>query len=194
MNWLAHVYLSPASVHYRLGNLLADAMKGRAWVGAPAETLAGMERHREIDRFTDGHPVFLRSRDRLGERGYLRGIVVDLVYDHCLSKNWRQFCGQDLQPFLDQFYEEALAAVEQYPVDARRFVRAIVESGRLGSYASLAGIESAMRRMDQRLSPRLLRRETTLGLLPAVERELAFLEEDFMEFFPQLQARVRGID
>ncbi|MFC0539223.1 ACP phosphodiesterase [Pelagicoccus mobilis] len=173
-----------------MGNLLADMTKGRAWAGAPSEFVRGTALHRQIDRLTDSDPIFKRSSRRIGEQGFLRGIVIDLVYDHFLSKNWRRYSDVALDVYLKRFYEEALESIEGYPSNAQRFIYSLVRSRRLNSYSEIAGIEAAMLQMDGRLSERLKRKETTVRYLPEVLGEYESLETDFLEFFPLLRSRV----
>jgi hypothetical protein len=53
-------------------------------------------------------------------------------------------------------------------------------------YAFETGIEKALRRIDGRLSPRVLAKESALGYLPLVRQELANIEQDFLQFMPDL--------
>jgi hypothetical protein len=46
-------------------------------------------------------------------------------------------------------------------------------------------------RIDRRLSPKLLSRDTTVSYYKAVSKNINELEEDFIEFFPQLCDMVR---
>jgi acyl carrier protein phosphodiesterase len=62
MNWLAHAFLSPPNADFRLGNLLADIVKGRDLDGMPPDFLAGARSHKAIDAFTGSHPVQRRGR------------------------------------------------------------------------------------------------------------------------------------
>jgi acyl carrier protein phosphodiesterase len=79
MNWLAHILVSEHSVDYQLGNLLADPLKGRVWPEASDAVRMGFEMHKRIDCFTDQHPIFIRSKHRLGPTGFLRAAVIDMV-------------------------------------------------------------------------------------------------------------------
>src|SRR5437868_12558243 len=57
MNWLAHVFLSEPDVECRLGNLLADLVKGKARQAMSPRFRRGLACHQAIDAFTDYHPV-----------------------------------------------------------------------------------------------------------------------------------------
>src|SRR5262249_49426386 len=66
MNWLAHVFLSESTLEFRLGNLLADIVRGAEREAMSVEFQRGARRHQAIDAFTDAHPVVRRSRARIG--------------------------------------------------------------------------------------------------------------------------------
>ncbi len=190
MNWLAHVFLSGQDIDVQLGNLLADPLKGRSWSGAPQGIAVGMALHRKMDRFTDQHAVFKRSCGRLGRQGRLRAVVMDVVYDHFLSRHWSRYCPYPLVDYIQQFHRNALLAAQHHPYKARVFVTRLVLSGRLGQYGSWDGLASTLERMDQRLSPRVRAKEATSDYLFPIEKVYDSLDKDFQDFFPELMSHV----
>ena len=59
-----------------------------------------------IDSFTDSHPVYRQSKHRLHEKfGHYAGVIMDIVYDHFLAKNWKQFSNIELEDYADSFYK-----------------------------------------------------------------------------------------
>ena len=61
--------------------------------------------HREIDSFTDFHPVFRQSKHRLHERyGHYSGVIMDIFYDHFLAKNFSNYSTIPLEEFVQNFY------------------------------------------------------------------------------------------
>ncbi len=90
MNWLAHILLSKRNIEYQLGNLLADPFKGKLWPAANQALLDGVQMHKSIDMFTDSHETVVQCKARLGTKGYLKGVVVDLLFDHFLSPQFDQ--------------------------------------------------------------------------------------------------------
>ena len=58
MNFLAHLYLSGDDEEQIVGNFIADHVKGKAIESYSDGIRAGIMLHREIDVFTDSHPVF----------------------------------------------------------------------------------------------------------------------------------------
>jgi acyl carrier protein phosphodiesterase len=186
MNWLAHIFLSENHIEYQHGNLLADLLKGRGWHGASSQFNAGLSMHQSIDDFTDSHPLVMKSTSRLGQKGYLKGVVIDVTYDHLLLRNWHRYSHTPFEVFIDTFDRESKQASKCYPDKARIFLSKLVASGHLRDYNSFKGVERAFWRIDRRLSPRMLARETTLGYLPLVKDEIMGIEQDFLAFMPDL--------
>ena len=104
MNFLAHLYLAEPTPACRVGNVLGDFVRGRInalTAELPAPLVAGILRHRTLDRFTDAHPVAREARSLVApERGRFAGVVVDIAYDHVLARQWNDWAGEPLPSFL----------------------------------------------------------------------------------------------
>lgn len=190
MNWLAHVHLSPPDVEFQLGNLLADVLRRepRGVVSHAFET--GRCCHAAIDCFTDTHPVVQRSKARVADshRRYA-GILVDIFYDHHLARNWDRFHDLPLREFTRQFHEQATARKEGLPEMGADLIEYLVREDRLYSYSKLEGIETTLVRLSRRLSRRWSRNVRLQDAMPALEGASGrAMEEDFLEFFPDLVA------
>ncbi len=186
MNWLSHIFISKNSIEYQLGNLLADPLKGKYWGNASNLTQEGFKMHCKIDTFTDANENVLNSKARLGKKGYLKGVIIDIAYDHLLLNNWNSYSNIDISSFINEFYENALNEIVNYPDMPREFVKRIIQSRNLTSYSTFEGLKAAFQRIDKRLSKRLLAKECATGYLPVLERELDAIQRDFNVFFPQL--------
>ena len=92
MNFLAHVFLSGVDEQLILGNLIADAVKGKQFENYDLKVKNGIIMHRQIDKFTDDHAIVRQSKKRL-EEDYKKfaGIIVDIYYDHFLSLNFNKY-------------------------------------------------------------------------------------------------------
>jgi acyl carrier protein phosphodiesterase len=188
VNWLAHVFLSEPSLDFRLGNLLADVVRGPQLEGMSADFLRGVSCHRAIDSFTDSHAIVKRSRARIdASRRRFSGVLVDVFYDHLLASRWDRYSSVPLDRFTADFYAEVSTTPMTLPETARIMLDRIVRHGLLESYAEVAGVERSLRRLSMRLSQRWKHRQ--FALEAAVEdlrlHEAAFAQ-DFDEFFPQL--------
>ena len=193
MNWLAHLFLSEPDVEHRLGNLLADVVKGKARAALPPGVRRGIACHQAIDAFTDAHPVVYLSKRRLSEEyGRFAGILVDVFYDHFLARDWPLYASMPLGQFTAEVYASFQAYAAALPEEARELIARLSDGDLLGSYRTLAGIEAALRRLSRRL-------EARLGRPFALERGIGELEvhyedlgRDFAKFFPELRVHVEA--
>nr|MBR9810071.1 hypothetical protein [bacterium] len=65
MNFLAHFHLAQPTDGSRIGALLGDFVRGTPeslQTRFPPEVVNGIILHRAIDRFTDSHEIFLKSK------------------------------------------------------------------------------------------------------------------------------------
>ncbi len=96
MNFLAHIYLSGNSDDIKIGNFLGDFVKGRLNKLSEKiyseDVIKGMALHREIDHFTDTHPIVKQSIDRLQPKYHkFSGIVLVFFYYHVFEKNFQKY-------------------------------------------------------------------------------------------------------
>jgi acyl carrier protein phosphodiesterase len=187
MNFLAHFHLSPPNSDAITGAFLGDFVRGNvdSHVDLPEIMRRGITLHRQIDAFTDGHAVWRRSTKRFApERRRLAGIVVDVVYDHYLCRNWEKFSEQLLEDFAEFCYSCLLSRTQFMESHPQRVVRRMREYNWLNSYREVEGIGAAFKGMSKR-SPILA--EIYLAMDDFRENYDA-LEADFLEFYPQLSA------
>ncbi|MSU76578.1 MAG: DUF479 domain-containing protein [Gemmataceae bacterium] len=191
MNWLAHVYLAESDIEARLGNLLADLVKGPDRRTMTASFTRGMRLHQAIDIFTDAHPVVHRSRARIyGDYRHFTGILVDVFYDHYLALDWDRYAAEPLDAFTARLYADIRAHPITLPADAQAAFNRMLEDDRLGSYRQIDGIAAALQRVSMRLAARTGKE---FALEKAVSELLAnfdALRNDFAEFFPALREHV----
>ena len=193
MNWLAHVFLSEPSVEFRLGNLLADLVRGADRAGMPDEFLRGAVRHKAIDAFTDAHPIVRETRARLDPRfRRFSGVLVDIFYDYCLAQRWAMYSDEPLNSFTSRFYVEAKLRSLPLPDAARATLDRIVRHDLLGQYARIEGVENSLRRVSSYLTQRWGRDfRLQEGAQELLKHEVEVLS-DFGRFFPELRAHVCG--
>ena len=191
MNWLAHVFLSQKNIEHQLGNILTDPLKAKAWDGASDAFYRGIENHKRIDAFTDSHAIVSRSKKSLTPRGHLKGVVLDILYDHFLSLHWDRFCSISREKFLNDFHMKALYAIGDYPDKAQEVITKVVSNRQLVSYEHMDGVVAAFGRIDNRLSDRARSKDTTTRYIPLIAENREELEADFLLFFPELMAMVK---
>jgi acyl carrier protein phosphodiesterase len=198
MNWLAHVLLSEPTAQFRLGNLLADLVRGADRKAMSTDFLRGAACHKAIDAFTDSHPLVLRSRARIDTRfRRFSGVLMDIFYDYLLAQSWDEHWPQSLDTFTASFYADVRAQQSaqqlELPPDAKATLDRILKHDLLGQYRHMAGVEHSLRRVSTYISQRWGRNyalEAGAAELRAHEADLA---SDFAAFFPQLRAHIEAM-
>jgi acyl carrier protein phosphodiesterase len=92
MNHLAHFVLSGGDQDLAIGNFVADFITNRQLPTFTEGVQRGIWLHREIDAFTDAHPIVKQSTKRLHPFHHKYSpVIVDVYYDFLLAKNWDKF-------------------------------------------------------------------------------------------------------
>ena len=186
MNFLAHAHLSRHDEELLVGQMLGDFLEPGWRERLPPGVARGVELHQKVDRFTDTHPVFGRSRRRLGERYRLySGVMVDVFYDHFLARNWNRYHAERRLP---EFTAYVYAVLKRHEASLTgRFVRVFPSMSQhdwLGSYGKLQSIDRVLLGIGRRL-----RRANPMAEGGQALREsYSELEDDFHAFFPELEA------
>ena len=151
MNFLAHIYLSGNNDFIKIGNFMADGIRGKQFETYPLEIQKGILLHRAIDTFTDAHPVFRESTKRLHERyHHYAGVIVDIFYDHFLAKNWKNYSNQTLEKYVAAFYESLHENYTLLSERTQKMLPIMEQENWLLSYQSIEGIHQILTQMDRR--------------------------------------------
>lgn len=187
MNWLAHLFFSEPTPEFRMGNLLPDMASVAVLEAMPSAYQDGIARHRQIDTYTDNHPIFRQSVRRL-PAPYRRygGVLIDVFYDHFLAAEWELFSDVPLHVFAAEVYASFTQHEDLLPAKVRNRLAWIAEVDLLSSYREIDGISAALDGISGRLR-RPLDLTATISILEARYTEL---HEDFHRFIPDLEAFV----
>ena len=183
MNYLAHIYLSGTNDLLKIGNFMADSIKGHDYEKFDSEIKKGILLHRHIDSFTDMHPIYRQSKHRLHEKyGHYSGVIMDILYDHFLAKNWSKYSNEKLEDYANDFYQllqdnydiltERIKGMMPYMIARNWFV----------SYASIAGLEMILFQMDYKTKHRANMQEAIVELQDFYTE----FESEFFLFFEEL--------
>ncbi|MBE0676769.1 MAG: DUF479 domain-containing protein [Bacteroidales bacterium] len=183
MNVLAHIYLSGDSEKIIIGNYIGDYVKGRDYLKYPDPVRRGIILHRHIDAFTDRHPVVHRSKIHF-TRKYHRyaGVVVDILYDHFLTREWDFFSRRPLESVTYNFYRAMVNNFDILPDNVKESFPFFIINNWIETYQTQSGIRHVLRTMSKRTS---LPAETRYAM-KMLKRNYYSLHDDFMEFFPEL--------
>lgn len=151
MNFLAHIYLSGEHNDIKIGNFMADVLKGNSYLDYPKDIQKGVELHRAIDYFSDNHLIFRQTKQRLHSNyGHYSGVITDMYYDYCLAKNFSNYHPLTLEVFAQQFYDLLQKKWDILPDKIQRMSRYMIENNWLVMYQSIDGMKTILYQMDYR--------------------------------------------
>lgn len=184
MNFLAHLYLANTDKEVIIGNFIADTLKGNKFDHFSEGIQFGIKMHRAIDTFTDEHPIFRQSKRRLDPKYRLyKGVIIDLVYDHFLAKNWKQYSTIPLDNFCQGAYELFYDNFEILPERAQGLLPYMAKQNWLYKYRTQQGIGEIMHDMNVRTRGLSKMDEAIVDL----KENYTIFEEDFTAFFEEIQ-------
>lgn len=184
MNYLAHIFLSGDNDLLKIGNFMADSIRGNKYLDYPEEIKKGILLHRFIDTFTDAHPIYRKSKHRLHEKyGHYSGVIMDIVYDHYLAKNWSKYSTIELEDYADNFYQLLQDNYDVLTDKIKGMMPYMIARNWIVSYASIAGMEMILFQMDYRTKHRVNMQEAIVELQEFYEE----FEEEFGLFFEELR-------
>ncbi|MCW9036420.1 acyl carrier protein phosphodiesterase [Altibacter sp.] len=183
MNFLAHIYLSGDDEGIVIGNFIADGIKGKRYMKYPPAIQKGILLHRAIDSYTDAHPTVRESTAKLHENyGHYSGVIVDILYDHFLAKNWGNYHEIPLEKFVEDFYALLRHNFSILPARIQRMMPYMIADNWLVSYATIAGIGKILSQMNVRT-----KRVAKMNLaVVELEQHYDAFEEEFTRFFNDL--------
>ncbi|TRX32730.1 DUF479 domain-containing protein [Flavobacterium sp. ZT3R18] len=184
MNFLAHIYLSGDNDLIKIGNLMADGIRGKHFESYPLEIQKGIVLHRFIDSYTDAHLVFRKSTKRLHEKyHHYAGVIVDVFYDHFLAKNWSHYSDEKLELYVARFYQSLQDNYEFLSERTKGMMPYMINQNWLVSYQTTEGINRILTQMDSRTKNESKMRFATHEL---IEYYTDF-EQEFTTFFEDLK-------
>ena len=189
MNLLAHAVLSFHEPDLLVGQMISDYVKGRKQFDYPDGIRQGITLHRQIDTFTDAHPVVAEAKEffRADYRLY-SGAFVDVSFDHFLALRREEFLPGDLFTFSQQVYEVLGRHTMQMPPAFARMFPHMQRHNWLAGYAAHEGIHRSFEGLVHRAA--YLDNSTQAAVI--FERNYQALSGYFDAFWPQLKSFARG--
>ncbi len=187
MNYLAHLFLSCENEEHIVGNFIADSIRHNDLVNFDPHIQAGIALHKHIDTFTDTHPIVKQSTKRLHKKhGKYSPIIIDIWYDHLLTRHWDKYTSESLRDFANRMYKMLHKHLDIMPKKMQQNLPIMTEEDWLMRYQSVQGMRDTFSRFKHRLS----RPELLQGVIENLLDLDAELDQDFQEFFPELSAYV----
>ncbi|PNQ72607.1 DUF479 domain-containing protein [Hanstruepera neustonica] len=183
MNFLAHIYLSGDNELVTIGNFMADGIRGKKYKNYPVDLQIGILLHREIDTFTDSHPIVRQSTKRLHKNySHYSGVIVDILYDHFLAKNWKAYSETALDSYVENFYCSLEKHFDILPARIQKMMPFMISENWLLNYANIDGIQQVLNGMNRRTKNKSKMNMATTELIAYYSE----FEEEFSTFFEEL--------
>lgn len=183
MNFLAHAYLSFHQPKILVGNFIGDFVKGNLDIQFEREIIQGILLHREIDQFTDSHPVVKESQLLL-KPVFLRysSVITDMFYDYFLALNWPTYHVDSLEKFSQEVYEIMGDHLPLLPVKFKNTFKYMQRENWLVTYGTKAGIHRALTGISYRTTFKSNLENATSHLMLHHDKFQMY----FDDFFPEL--------
>ncbi|WP_417430648.1 ACP phosphodiesterase [Halpernia sp.] len=183
MNYLAHSYLS-FSDQQIVGQFLEDYVKNNQRGNLPEKIQEGIILHREIDTFTDSHPIITEAKKIYQPLVRLySGAFIDVSFDYFLANSLSE---NDLKKHTDKVYK-ALREYENYfPEIFHNRLNSMQKDNWLYNYKFDWGIKYSF----QNVLNKAKYLEKEIPILEVFLQNKVFLKEKFDIFFPELKAHI----
>ena len=183
MNLVAHQYLSFNDPSLQIGNLLGEIVKGNNYTNYPTQISRGILLHRMIDSFTDNNDIVKKSTSYFhATQNKYAPIVVDLLYDYYLIKNWNQYHDTPFNLFKDQCYQLFITNYDNFPTPLQTTINHLIQYDWFSNYTTLDGIQKTLTGIGKR---------TTFSnnldySLDSIIKHYEIIENHFHQFFPKI--------
>lgn len=183
MNFLAHFHLAWPDEERVAGGLEGDYHKGPVSDHFAPGFAAGIRLHRAIDAYTDEHSRLSRMRGEFPQslRRYA-GILMDLSFDHFLSRHWSDFSDIPLPHFNQQVYDILDRQQSQLSDRALLMAGRLRDYDLLGRYDDWKTVSESAERVGERFRRGNPLRDSGEKMLPMQQK----LEQAFLDFYPDL--------
>ncbi len=184
MNIVAHQLLSYNIADIQIGNVLGEIVRGKDYQNYPKSIATGILLHRNIDTFTDSHPVVKETTSIFHKSyGKFAPIITDVIYDYFLIKNWHLFCEEEFQHFKESCYKLVRSKEILFPKRLNTILISLIEDDWFEKYRSFEGIEWTLYNLSKKS-----KFHSNMGnSLKEIYLQEKNIERQFLNFYPQIQ-------
>ena len=185
MNYLAHLLLSGNDEDVIFGNFIGDAIKGKQYKDYSDSIQKGILLHRQIDTFTDSHPVYLQSKRRF-YKNYpkISGVITDILYDHLLCLEWNKHTNEKLPLFIKRSYDYLDTCIDQMPSRMTPVYAHMRSHDWFSRYQTIEGTALSLMQIGERMG---FGSSVGSSVMEFKQNEAMFIEE-FNTFFIEIKA------
>jgi acyl carrier protein phosphodiesterase len=165
--------------------MISDFVKGKKKFNYPEAIQRGIQLHRNIDTFTDSHAATKEARLILKPVvGLYSGAFVDVVYDHFLANDEKEFADDELNKHALNTYK----ILEEYnavlPLKFQRMLPYMTLNNWLYNYKNLHGTENSFAGIARRATYL----ERSNEVFDLFKKHYLSLQKCYNAFFPEIKA------
>jgi acyl carrier protein phosphodiesterase len=184
MNYLAHAYLSFGNDEILVGNMISDFVKGKTKFNFPINIQKGIHLHRMIDAFTDIHFATKQAKQVFKSAvGLYSGVFVDVVYDHFLATDKKEFSLETLKNFIEKTYEVLNSYTFLLPEKFNSILPFMSSGNWLLNYRFIQGIEKSFGGVLRRAKYL----KNNVSVFPLFTENYDLLYRCYQQFFPAVK-------
>lgn len=188
MNFVAHQYLSFENQSLQIGNLLGEIVKGNQYIRYKDEIQKGILLHRSIDSFTDSHDIVKQSSSYFHQTQHkFAPIIIDVIYDYFLIKHWNNFSEIPFENFKSNCYQLFKDEYNSFPKKLQETIFYLLKYDWFENYSTIEGVQKTLKGIGSRTKYQ----NNLHQIIPEFEKNYSNLENDFQNFFPQLQSHCK---
>ena len=152
MNHLAHLYLSSDKEEEMVGQFIADAVKGNDFNLYSPDIRQGILLHRWVDSFTDTHDLVKELRAEYRPKlGLYSGVLIDLVFDYFLAKDFQIHSGIELEEFQQFTFSVLNKHEDHFPEKMKKYFFYMKDKEFMMKYAQTVEMADIVRQMGRRI-------------------------------------------
>jgi len=184
MNHLAHLYLSSHKEEEMVGQFIADAVKGNDFNLYSPDIRQGILLHRWVDSFTDTHDLVKELRAEYRPKlGLYSGVLIDLVFDYFLAKDFQIHSGIELGEFQQFTFSVLNKHEDHFPGKMKKYFFHMKDKEFMMKYAHPVEMADIVRQMGRRIP----RGESLIAAGDFFEDYVEMASAYFPAFFKELK-------
>lgn len=184
MNFLAHAYLSFDNNEALIGNMISDFVKGSSKNTYSKPIQNGIILHRNIDEFTDQHPLTHKAKQIF--KPYYRlysAPIIDILFDHFLANDLSVFTDTSLKYFSLHVYSVLEKFSDVLPERFRMVFQYMKKEDWLYGYRTRPSMDRSLKGLARR-SSFMIESDTAFSLF---NENYDYLNDCFIQFFPDVK-------
>lgn len=173
-----------------VGNFLADFIGNKEVAKLPPDIQKGVVMHRQIDSFTDQHPMVKQGAKRLhASHGKYAPVILDVFHDFLLAQNWGQYASLALPEYASGVYEVLIRHLPIMPAMLHDRLPKMVADDWLVRYGTEEGLRFTFSRVKLRSSaPHFFE-----NAVESLTKNYQAFNEEFNSFFPDIIGEVNPL-